>query len=117
MAFRCTSWGFPAISFAYPAASAGNGAAEFRDKGVAPEDECRSFYPVFLPKPGLRYQPGPAKAFSGKRQTMMQHETTAAIEAIADCLSYHQLSQTHSTGSIRRRLSPVNPVATPFKQR
>jgi hypothetical protein len=38
---------------------------------------------------------------------MMQRETAAAMEAIADFSSYRQLSQTHSTGSIRRCLLSI----------
>jgi hypothetical protein len=44
----------------------------FREKGVSAGDECRSFYPVLLPKPGLRYQLGPAKTTVGRDGQMMQ---------------------------------------------
>jgi hypothetical protein len=48
---------------------------------------------------------------------MMQRETAAAMEAIADFSSYRQLSQTHFDW-FDSSLSPVNPVLTPsFTQR
>ncbi len=42
-----------------------------REKGVAGIEERRSFYPVLVPKPGLRYQLGPAKPPSGQRPDKM----------------------------------------------
>jgi hypothetical protein len=45
------------LSHSFTTASTGTARRSSREKGAAAAGEdCRSFYPVLLPKPGLRYQ-------------------------------------------------------------
>ncbi len=71
------SWAFDVISFVYGRKHS-NGVP--LGEGDAGRMECRSPYPVRRPRPGLRYQRGPAKTSCGQSKpddVGLEHETTA----------------------------------------
>jgi hypothetical protein len=78
---RCSSWGFRAISFVNNSLASGNGCGRSsREKGVAGGRGVPIVSPRAPPRPGLRYQLGPAKNSVGRDGRMMQacsNETTA----------------------------------------
>jgi len=111
MAFRDGPRGHFGLSHSFTAASQPVTVRRTsREKGVATGGECRSFYPVLPPKPGLRYQLGPAKTTAGGDGRMMQACDTRPQPIHGRHSRLSTANCRNSSDSFDSSLAPVNPL-------